>query len=231
MRYIVKNLTHSGYTPLSRKAPPSTSVIANAKWNKFRKKSSVIDALLAEQYHLCCYSEINADEEFWGYHIEHIENKSQNPTRTFDPTNLGASALSDQDLKPPKFTKEKIFGGHADKKSQNVDMKLFVHCHLPDCHKFFAYLSTGYVVPSLGLSEEDRIRARYTIDHLNLNSDVLLLRRQQWHRELEEAYETSAIDKQAIQELLKFYITPVNHKLKRFFTMSQQFFASNSALL
>ncbi|EJT4385593.1 TIGR02646 family protein, partial [Salmonella enterica] len=49
--------------------------------------------LLNEQYHLCCYSEIRADLRGLGYHIEHVENKSQQPGRTFDYQNLAASAL------------------------------------------------------------------------------------------------------------------------------------------
>lgn len=49
--------------------------------------------LLNEQYHLCCYSEVRADLRGLGYHIEHVENKSQHPERTFDYLNLAASAL------------------------------------------------------------------------------------------------------------------------------------------
>jgi len=58
----------------------------------------VLQALLDEQYQLCCYSELRADQEGLGYHIEHLENKSQAPARTFDYSNLAASALRGDDL-------------------------------------------------------------------------------------------------------------------------------------
>jgi uncharacterized protein (TIGR02646 family) len=229
MRHVPKNLTHLGYIPINNKARPNNTADAKSAWDNFGSKQSVINALLAEQYLLCCYTEIDATEEGWGYHIEHIENKSQNPARTFDPTNLGACALSDQDLKKPEI-KEHKFGGHAVNKTQGVDMQLFIHCQLPNCSQFFAYLSDGTVVPALGLSEQDKARAQYTIDQLNLNSHVLQLLRQKWQKELDDAYAESTKDSASLQRLIQIYISPVNNKLQRFFTMSQQFFTSNSAL-
>jgi len=232
MRLVTKNTERDAYIDLAIETPPTTSTEARDAWDSFKGKNLLKSALLEDQYGLCCYSEVNADAEGWDYHIEHIENKSQNPSRTFDLHNLGASALSAQDLQKLKPTKQNIFGGHAvDKKAKNVDMTRFVHCHLPDCFKFFAYLSNGDIVPALGLSDHEKVCAQYTIEHLNLNSPLLKLLRIKWHDELEEAYAASVIDKKSLQELLKVYITPVNHKLKKFFTMSQQFFVSNSALL
>lgn len=67
--------------------------------------------LLNEQYHLCCYSEIRADLRGLGYHIEHVENKSQQPGRTFDYQNLATSALdSENDL---HLFGINAFGGHS----------------------------------------------------------------------------------------------------------------------
>ena len=62
-------------------------------------KAKVQDNLLDEQYGLCCYSELRADLEGLGYHIEHLRPKSHYPALTFDYTNLAASALSNDDLK------------------------------------------------------------------------------------------------------------------------------------
>jgi uncharacterized protein (TIGR02646 family) len=226
MRRVTKNLTTAGYAPLADQKQPSTSAESKNEWDKFLGKTSLKTALLEDQHNLCCYTEIRADEVGWGYHIEHIENKSQNPSRTFDPTNLAASALSSQDLQHlKKPIKKYAFGGHAVKKAKDVDMTLIVHCHIPDCSKFFAYLSNGDVVPALGLSAKEQARARYTINHLNLNSPVLQLLRKNWQTELEEAYKALKTDQKSVQQLINFYITPVNNKLKRFFTMSNQFFA------
>lgn len=230
MRVVNKNLEQGGYIPLANEIPPKTSAEAKAAWSRFEGKILLKSALLEDQYGLCCYSEINSEAEGWGYHIEHIENKSQNPSRTFDIKNLAASALSDKDLKNLKPTQKNVFGGHAVKKANNVDITRFVHCHLPDCCKFFAYLSTGDVVPALGLSDHEKDHAQYTIEHLNLNSPLLQLLRKKWHEELEDVHHASLIDKESLQKLIRFYIEPVNNKLQRFFSMSRQFFVSNSAL-
>ncbi|MCX0034442.1 TIGR02646 family protein, partial [Salmonella enterica subsp. enterica serovar Oranienburg] len=47
------------------------------------------------------------------------------------------------------------FGGHAQGKNKSVDMAKFIHCHLPDCSRYFAYLSNGHVVPSIDLTEQE----------------------------------------------------------------------------
>jgi uncharacterized protein (TIGR02646 family) len=228
MRLIKRNLYESGYQTLATESPPTTSAAAAKRWDGFKGKESLLNALLIDQYHLCCYTEVNANDHFWGYHIEHIENKSQNPKRTFDLSNLGASALSDQDLKNFKPTKKKAFGGHANKKTKSVDMALFIHCHQPDCFKFFAYLSDGNVVPANGLNTQEKLRAEYTIDHLNLNSPVLQFHRQKWHEELENAYKEARTDQITLQELIDFYVKPLNNKLNQFVTMSEQFFTSTT---
>jgi len=229
MRLITKNLSQSAYQNLANESTPLSSSDAKAKWKVFKHRSSLQNALLVDQHFLCCYTEIDANNEGWGYHIEHIENKSQNPQRTFDSTNLGASALTHHDLQKPEI-KGNRFGGHAEKKSASVDMSLFIHCHQPDCFKFFAYLSNGNVVPAVGLSAQEQSRAQYTIDHLNLNSPVLQLRRQQWYKELEDQYNKAQTDRTTIQQLINFYVKPLNNKLQQFVTMSEQFFTSTTII-
>jgi uncharacterized protein (TIGR02646 family) len=225
MRLVTKKLNRQGYQSLMNETPPVSSPEASARWDDFKEKTLLQSALLEDQYHLCCYSEINATDSGWGYHIEHIENKSQNPTRTFELSNLGASALSDQDLKNLKPIKNNAFGGHAIKKVKNVDMSLFIHCHQPDCFKFFAYLSDGHVVPATGLNAQEQSCAQYTIDLLNLNSTVLIQKRAQWHLELEAAYDSAAKSATPIQQLVRYYKTPIENKLQSFYSMTQQFFS------
>ena len=225
MRLVTKNLNRQGYQPLMNKTPPISRAEATARWDDFKEKTLLQSALLEDQYHLCCYSEINANDCGWGYHIEHIENKSQNPTRTFELSNLGASALSDQDLKNLKPIKKNAFGGHAIKKAKNVDMSLFIHCHQPDCFKFFAYLSNGHVVAANGLSAQEQSRVQYTIALLNLNSNVLILKRAQRYLELEEAYDKTSTSAMDIQQLVQYFKTPIENKLQSFYSMTQQFFS------
>ena len=86
MRAITKQGTGGHHLSQSHANPPVTHAQATSRWGSFAHKAHVQQCLLDEQYQLCCYSELRADEEGLGYHIEHVENKSQNPARTFDYT-------------------------------------------------------------------------------------------------------------------------------------------------
>jgi uncharacterized protein (TIGR02646 family) len=225
MRTIIKNPSHRGYKPLAGRVPPSTSEQATADWGNFNSRRSVLNALLAEQYHLCCYSEIRADEEDLGYHIEHIENKSQRPERTFDPSNLAASGV-DVDGGFRKFKQEakgldiNRFGGHAPPKTQNVDMTRFIHPYLAGCSAHFKYLSDGRVIPNPVSDNTAQQRADYTINLLNLNSPYLIQQRRNWWQELLNVWNDQP-EKYTTQAQCD--LVPVDGKLSRFFSLTRQF--------
>src|SRR5690554_2149422 len=98
MRHIRKQRDGGYYFDNANKNPPQTAEEATNRWSSFRHKQTVLERLRDEQYQLCCYSEVRADLIGLGYHIEHIENKRQNPARTFDYSNLSASAIASDDL-------------------------------------------------------------------------------------------------------------------------------------
>lgn len=202
--------------------PPVTAKEAESRWHSFKHNKAVLEFLLNDQYGLCCYSELRADREGIGYHIEHILLKSLYPKQTFDYRNLAASALHDDDL--INITKEDRFGGHAPGKQKPYDTSLFVSCHDSDCARFFAYLSDGRVVPSLLLNESDKNRALYTRDLLNLNSPYLVNRRRRWHEELAEYYEDHQNKLWRLEDLAAIYLLPTNHRLDQFFSLTRQFF-------
>ncbi len=208
--------------------PPQDQRAATVRWKRFRRhKPDVLDALLTEQYHLCCYSELRADEEGLGYHIEHVENKGQNPPRTFDYANLAASALRSNELGTLTARGEEVFGGHArGKQGANgpVDMLRFVSPHQPDCRRFFAFLSDGRVVPADELDDPERDRAQYTIDTLNLNSPFLATRRRQWWDELDELFWEHIQKGWSLPDLVAVELVPSPRKLSRFFSLTRQFF-------
>lgn len=209
----------------SHASPPQTPEEATSRWGSFGYKSEVLNQLLEEQFQLCCYSELRADQENLGYHIEHVENKSQNPQRTFDYSNLAASALdSANDLSEFKVLQQEVFGGHAAGKRQWVDMARFVSCHQPDCARYFFYLSDGRVVPAEGLNPSDQDRARYTIDLLNLNSPYLITRRQQWWDELDQLFQEHLDKGWSVTDLAGVDLLPSRHKLSRFFSLTRQFY-------
>lgn len=224
MRSITKQGNGGFHLSQAHENPPQTPQDAKSRWHSFKGKADARKALLHEQYHLCCYSELSADEEGLDYHIEHVENKSQNPQRTFDYTNLAASALeSDQDL---RRLKGQVFGGHAVGKQAGVDLALFVSCHQTDCQRFFAYLSDGRVTPALKLSPQDTQKAKYTIDILNLNSPYLIILRQKWWNELEQLFEEHISKGWDLYDLASIDLLPTGQRLSRFFSLTRQFYGN-----
>ncbi len=227
MRAIQKQGSGGFHLNQSHGNPPQTPEQAGSRWSRFGHKEEVLQCLLAEQFHLCCYSELRADEEGLGYHIEHVENKRQNPPRTFDYANLAASALHSDELGTLKARGEEVFGGHAPGKqgaNGSVDMLRFVLPHQPDCRRFFAYLSDGRVTPADALGEQDRDRAQYTIDTLNLNSPFLVTRRRQWWDELDELFREHVGKGWNLPDLVAVELVPSGNKLSRLFSLTRQFF-------
>lgn len=205
--------------------PPQTHTQATSRWSSFGHKAAVMRSLQDEQYRLCCYSEIRPDQLGHGYHIEHVENKSQNPPRTFDYANLAASALdSSNGLGRIKQLGGAIFGGHAPGKQTSCNMARFVTCHQPDCARFFAYLSDGRIVPANDLSDVDRDRAQYTIDLLNLNAPYLITLRQSWWDELDKLYTQHQQQDWSLSHLVAIDLVPYQGALSPFFSITRQFF-------
>lgn len=222
---VISKLGAGGYQLNRANAnPPLTGAQATSRWSSFGHKADVMSALLNEQYQLCCYSEMRADQEGLGFHIEHVENKSQNPPRTFDYVNLAASALRSDDL--PRLNRGEAFGGHAAGKQQACDITRLVSCHQPDCARYFAYLSDGRVVPSLGLGAAEIDRAQYTIDLLNLNSPFLVTHRRQWWAEHDLLFQEHLNKGWSVSDLAAIDLAPIHGALSRFFSLTRQFFGS-----
>ncbi len=225
MRAITK-LGNGGYHLTQANAmPPQTHGQATSRWRNFDYKSALMLDILNEQYHLCCYSELRADQEGLGYHIEHVENKSQNPQRTFDYSNLAASALeSVHDLPAFNAQRHEVFGGHAPAKQRACDVRRFVSCYQQDSRRFFVYLSDGRVIPASTLNIQERDRAQYTIDTLNLNSPYLITRRRQWWDELDSLFQEHIAKGWSLVDLAAIDLVPTNNRLSRFFSLTRQFF-------
>lgn len=212
--------------------PPQSSEAATTAWRSFRQHGGGAELLAAhllpEQQGLCGYSELAADSLGLGFHIEHVENKRQNPARTFDYGNLIASAFSSSEGLPlVKAQGLEVFGGHATGKQGKplpVDMAKFVSPLQDDSARYFAYLSNGVVEPRLDLSPADRDRAAYTIDLLNLNSPFLVSLRKAWWDELDALYSQHEQQGWSVQHLAMVDLLPRGQRLSPFFTMTRQFF-------
>lgn len=224
MRAILKQGDGGYHLNQAHAVTPADASQATSRWRSFGHKAAVQSALLYEQYQLCCYSELRADQEGLGYHIEHVENKSQAPARTFDYANLAVSALSSDDL--ARMNSAEAFGGHAAGKQASCDMAVFVSCHQHDCSRFFSYLSDGRIVPSNTLDADESARAQYTIGLLNLNSPYLVNRRRRWWDELDQLYQEHDARGWSLEDLASIDLVPVNGALSRFFSITRQFFGS-----
>ncbi|MFP5803813.1 retron system putative HNH endonuclease [Salmonella sp. 741265077_HSA] len=225
MRHVIKTRRGTDALLTAHEQPPQNSDQSTRRWQRFGRenKAALMTLLLNEQYHLCCYSEIRADLRGLGYHIEHVENKSQQPGRTFDYQNLAASALDSEN--GLHLFGINAFGGHARGKQEAVDMANFIHCHLPDCSRYFAYLSDGRIVPADELNAKEMERAEYTIDLLNLNSGFLQKERRNHWEELEQLFEEHIEKGWDLQQLLQLELVPSpDHKLHEFFSITRQFF-------
>lgn len=225
MRPIHKHGDGGHHLTKANMSPPQTSEEATSRWRRFRSKPKVLESLLYEQYQLCCYSEVRADLLGLGYHIEHIENKSQHPQGTFDYANMAASALTSHDLAQLQNVQQQaVFGGHAAGKQQAVNMQHFVSPQQEDCSCFFSFLSDGRIVPSLGLPAEESRRAQYTIDILNLNSPFLLTERQKWWDELDQLIAQHLQDDMDLHCLAWVDLIPRNQTLSPFFSLTRHLF-------
>lgn len=225
MRRVTKNGTGGYHLAQAHGTPPVDAASATSRWRNFADKSNVLQRLLDEQYQLCCYSEIRSDKQNLGYHIEHVENKSQAPQRTFDYGNLAASALdSNNGLGECKRNNWEVFGGHAAGKQASCDMGRFIPPHQTDCARFFAYLSDGRVIAAEKLNPADRDRAEYTIALLNLNSPYLITARQAWWDELDALYQQHLEREWNLPDLAAIDLVPSNQSLSPFFSLTRQFF-------
>jgi uncharacterized protein (TIGR02646 family) len=201
--------------------PPAAADQAKSRWGRFAHKQHVLLNLISDQFGLCCYSELRADLEDLGYHIEHIQPKSLYPGSTFDYSNLAASALTSDDLNHPDIIQEQAFGGHA--KQSQYDTK-FISCHDADCARYFAYLSDGRVIPRSDLNQTDTERAEYTIKLLNLDCPYLRNRRRRWFDELDQLFQEHQAQNWDLHDLACIDLVPTNHKLNSFFSLTRQFF-------
>ncbi|WP_334037534.1 retron system putative HNH endonuclease [Burkholderia gladioli] len=225
MKYIQKQGGAGYHLAQAHSNPPTTSQTATSRWSAFTHKAYVLNQLLDEQHYLCCYTELRSDLEGLGYHIEHIENKSQNPQRTFDYQNFGASAIdSHVGMEILKMDGIIAFGGHAIGKQTACDMTKFISPHHGNCPRFFSYLSDGRVVPSLHLEDTEKSNTQYTIDILNLNSPYLVGKRKKWWQELDDLFQEHLDKNWSISDLISLDIVPSNGRLSNFFSLTRQFF-------
>ena len=222
MKYIRKGVGHHPQLQNAALNPPNSSAEASARWNSLKDKKGLLSILLREQYHLCGYSEYDCSPI--GFHIEHVENKSQNPQGTFEFCNLLASAFHSDAL--ARIPAKDLFGGHSVGKSTSVDMTRFVSPLDAGCWHYFVYLQSGRVIPNPRIGEQSRDKASYTIDLLNLNSAFLVSKRRAHWTSLAAEFDEHVEQGWSIRYLVEAYLVPTNSRLFPFFSVTRQFFGT-----
>ncbi|GAA81348.1 TIGR02646 family protein [Pseudoalteromonas sp. SR43-7] len=214
--------------------PPQTHEQATKAWDRFQgeRKRATKNLCYEEQFGLCGYSEISLDNIFpiiddsnyeisrnLGIHIEHVEPKNINPQRTFDHTNLIASAI--KDIKANNLIKKDVFGGHAKLKWFNEIS--FISPLLENCCDYFHYETTGKVVPKESLpTRREKAKARLTIHKLNLNAPILVNWRNVWLKALEEIIDES--DEASLSLIAETELLPINGLLRPFHSAQRGLF-------
>lgn len=227
MKYIRKLPYNSEGLKNAHAKPPTSAEEARKRWTKFKPhKKRLLQQLLTEQYQLCCYSEVDADKQGLGYHIEHVINKGMNPSKTFDYANLAASAIHSDNIS--SLPKAQVFGGHATGKANTFNESLFMPCNDANCSGLFTYLSNGGIIPRDGLKPGEFERAEYTIKLLNLDSPFLVvLRRNRWQA-LDDEFNVYVDDHLELDVLVVQELLPSEGRLKDFFSLTRQFFGAKA---
>jgi len=236
VRFITKGEPDK-YLSKKNKKPPSTPRKARLAWEKFKSRRKLTRLkCVNEQFGLCGYSEVELSNEtpiidpdtleeistYLGTHLEHIEPKSFNPSRTFDHNNLIASIIDD--VKSRNLEKSDVFGGHSKLNWYNEDA--LIHPLLPNCRNFFHYETTGLVVAKLGLIRRERAKARLTIYKLNLNAPALVIWRRNWLSQINLQINELLNDTISLKKLAQSALLPSNKKLTPFHSAQRQSFGS-----
>jgi len=219
MRRILKTQGDPNLQREQEKPTPASAPEASKRWHSY-DKTATRSSLLDEQWWLCAYTELALEGCQYGCHIEHMEPKSINPSRTFDYNNLVVLALDSDSL--TKFAKKDRFGGHY--KQSVYDSNLFVSPLMHDSERYFEYRSSGRVEPAQNLIPEDRAKAIYTRDLLNLNAPFLVNSRRRWLIELEDEIDRLLDDDSALRQLAECELCDTSGRLREFHTAAKALF-------
>lgn len=191
-------------------------------WDNFRMKRELTGICLGEQFHLCAYSEVDLQAFAHGMHLEHIVPRSVGKNRIFEYDNIVACAINDKQLRG--LDKQLVFGGHF--KLDQYDDSLFISPLTRDCGRYFHYRGDGMVEPSIALTIQERKKAEYTIDTLNLNSDILVNMRRNWLSELEVSIEQCIDAQVGLEEFADMELCLTGDRLRPFHSAVRQRFGA-----
>ena len=227
MRHINKPSQALGPYCLKRKFEQGAPNDPEKAWENLGsgcKQEITNNYLRPEQYYLCAYTEIDLDE--LGCHIEHIKPKSRYPEYTFDYQNLILSGFNSDELQYYEYTDR--FGGHFKcgdgSERDKYDSDLFISPLQVECENYFSYEVNGQVEPKPNLSAEEKKRAIYTRDALNLNAPYLVRERRKVIEEMLPIIDDLLDNPYALYHFADMDLCVINGKLNPFHSARLQQF-------
>lgn len=164
MKHIVKNSDISTFNEWKKHN-------TNAVWNVFSGTEAyhiLRNTLISEQNQMCCYCELAITNNGNNCHVEHLKDRHNYPSETFNYSNLLASCQHNDSC------------GH--KKGTNY-FNNFVFPLQANCQSRFTYTRNGNIIPF----DENDNDAQKTIEVLGLNCKRLVDRRKGIIKTLENA--------------------------------------------
>jgi len=193
-------------------------------WKKFDEnlngtliKKQLSNHLYKEQKGLCiyCQQQLNPNnKELSNFaHIEHLKPKDKNkfPELTFEYNNLTVSCNG---FDCTKFSLTKDFCGHK-KSSKFKEDKFLNPIEIKDIEKYFEYTIEGKIRPSKSLTENEKSKAEYMIELLDLKNKELNKMRKESYLSLIEISEE--LD-------LKLFFDEKSDLFPAFYSMTKQLF-------
>ncbi len=160
-------------------------------WNHIgdSQKTEISDKLLLSQGALCCYCECQITTG--NIHIEHFEERHDNPRKVYDYSNLLLSCQGDSTIPLPspssagyniarRSRKENTTCGHKKSKSYHneieIDYNLLLNPTDANTQHLFSYIN-GLIEPAKQCSNYEKAKVSYTKSRMGLDSDKLNQRR------------------------------------------------------
>ena len=178
---------------VEKESPEKWDILVKGEHELYKKCR---DILSKEQGNLSGYTEIPLKGNI---HIDHFKKRSlfQEKEKVFDWYNF----VVDEKSKP--------YG--ADAKDRKIcrreENEKLVNPVEENPHAFFTYQENGNMVPLMSLSEEDKERARFTIEAFNLNHELLRRKRLDMMRVVEK-YRRGGLNFEDVRDVLKDYGFP-----------------------
>ena len=136
----------------------------------------------SEQKGICAYTELPLEYGSVTIHIDHFRKKAIYQRLRFEWSNLFVA------VKDHRFGAD-FKDGIVDGKNEKAVYETILSPLTQDLQHYFHYATNGEVEPSFNLDDNDKKRAKETIDVFNLNEDELVSRRRTMMAQIKDCHD------------------------------------------